>query len=301
MPLLEDELLEGAVDLHAHVYPEFTLRYRPRMDDLHWLRMAAAVRMGAVVLKSHMWPTTDLAYNYQEFVKPLRVYGGVALNSTVGGLNPLVCDIVGESGGRIVWMPTWSAANDQQKGRIFLSRMKKYLRLLEKTELEGIRILDDRGRLRREVEDIIDVCLWHDMVLASGHLSTEESLVLAQRAGERGVRFLLNHPLSRAIDASIEAQRRISDMGGFIEHCFITTMPMHQRVALDRIHEAILAVGPERCIMSTDSIQAWNPPEPELMRMFVSSLLELGVEEAAIRLMVRDNPRQLLNWQSAET
>ncbi len=293
----EGQLLDGAIDLHAHSYPEFTLDYRPRMSVLSWLQLAAEAKMAAVVLKSHISPTTDLAHNLGELVKPLKVYGGVALNWTVGGLNPLACDVAGESGGKIVWMPTWSSANDLSKAKLFLARMKKFLKVLDTTEIQGIRILDDRSRLLPEVEEILEICSWHDMIVGSGHLSIEESLVLAKRASEKGLKFLLNHPLNGSVGAPIEAQKQIAQMGGYVEHCFITTMPMHNRLDPRRIVEAIEAVGPEQCVISTDSIQAWNPPEPEVMRMFIGTLLEMGMDEAVIRRMACDNPRQLLGLE----
>lgn len=298
---LEGQLLEGAVDLHAHSYPEFTLDYRPRMNVVTWLQLAAEAKMGAVVLKSHISPTTDLAYNLRELVKPLKVYGGLSLNWTMGGLNPLACDVAGESGGKIIWMPTWSSANDLGKSRLFLARMQKYLQAIDVEKIQGIRILDDSGRLRPEVEEILEICSWHDMIVASGHLSIEESLVLAQRASDKGLKFLLNHPLTGSVGAPIEAQKQVAQMGGYIEHCFITTMPMHFRLEPQRIIEAILAVGPERCVISTDAIQAWNPPAPEVMRMFIGTLLELGMDEAAIRRMACDNPRQLLGLEDTHS
>ena len=94
--------------------------------------------------------------------------------------------------------------------------------------------------------------------------------------------------------ASIEHQKEVANRGGYIEHCFITTMPMHQRLELSRIVESIEEIGADRCVISTDAIQTWNPPPPEVMRMFIASLLHLGIDEGSIRKMVQDNPARLL-------
>jgi len=34
--LIEDELIAGAIDLHAHGYPEVTLKFRGRVTDHQW-------------------------------------------------------------------------------------------------------------------------------------------------------------------------------------------------------------------------------------------------------------------------
>jgi hypothetical protein len=99
------------------------------------------------------------------------------------------------------------------------------------------------------------------------------------------------------VGASIEDQKEVAQRGGFIEHCFITTMPMHQRLDPSKIVEDIREVGPSQTVLTTDAIQTWNPPPPELMRMYVASLLQLKVEEGAIRKMIQENPAKILGLQ----
>ena len=71
---------------------------------------------------------------------------------------------------------------------------------------------------------------------------------------------------------------------------------------LSTIVEAIKEVGPSKTVLTTDAIQTWNPPPPEVMRMYVASLLHLGVEEESIRTMIQENPAKILgldqNWRT---
>jgi predicted TIM-barrel fold metal-dependent hydrolase len=69
---------------------------------------------------------------------------------------------------------------------------------------------------------------------------------------------------------------------------------MHQRLELSRIVEAIQEIGPSQTVLTTDAIQTWNPPPPELMRMYIASLLQLNIEEEAIRRMIQENPVKIL-------
>jgi hypothetical protein len=119
-------------------------------------------------------------------------------------------------------------------------------------------------------------------------------MALADECTRQGVPFLFAHPFSRSVGGTIEEQQEIAKRGGYVEHCFITTMPMHQKLEMSRIAESIQAVGPERTVLTTDGGQSWNAPVPELMRMFIGSLLYLKVEEKAIQMMVQENPAKIL-------
>jgi len=54
-------------------------------------------------------------------------------------------------------------------------------------------------------------------------------------------------------------------------------------------------VGAEYCIMTTDFGQIDNSPAPEGMRAFIRALLQGGIEEKEIEIMVKKNPARLLN------
>jgi hypothetical protein len=57
-----DRLLEGAIDLHCHGYPEISFDVKMRVEDLEAAQLAAQAKMKGFVLKSHMWPTVGRVY-----------------------------------------------------------------------------------------------------------------------------------------------------------------------------------------------------------------------------------------------
>ena len=65
--------------------------------------------MQGMVLKSHEYPTHPVAATTSEVVPELTILGGIALDEEVGGLNPQAVKATANMGGRIVWMPTYSA------------------------------------------------------------------------------------------------------------------------------------------------------------------------------------------------
>lgn len=290
--LLEDRLVEGALDIHAHGYPEFTRQRRPRMTNVDWARAATAAGMRGFVVKSHVWPTTQLVESLAEVSPDLEIYSSITLNPPVGGLNPTAAEFAGQMGAKVVWMPTWSAAHDPVRRSITLERMRPLMQTLDVERAlreDALTIVNTAGALKPEIGEILSVCSTYDMTVASGHLPIESSLLLAAAARDAGVRFVLTHACSGSVDASIEQQQDVAALGGYVEHVFINCMPMHQRGDPHRIAEAIMAVGPQNCVMASDAGEAWNPPAPEVLRMFIASMLALGVAPEAVRLMTHDN------------
>lgn len=292
----EDRLLEGAFDVHAHGYPEFTLGMPPRVDNVEWARLAQAAGMRGFVVKSHVWPTTTTAHMLRALNPDLEIFGSITCNPPVGGLNPVSVEIAAQTGARIVWMPTWSARQEPPRRNVFLERMRPWVAALD-TDSEAVSplgIFGDDGALLPAVRRILEICRDYGMALATGHLPIASSLVLAEEAQSLGVRLILTHPLSASVNASLDEQRTVVAHGGVIEHVFIGCMPMHHRTDPRQIAEAIAAIGPEHCVMGSDAIEAWNPPEPEVLRMFIASMLALGVDQGAVHAMTHDNPAQLL-------
>lgn len=294
-----DRLLRGAIDIHAHSYPEHTLSTDSRLDNIEWAKMAREYGMRGFVMKSHIWPTVVQAYEIRKIVDHIEVMGSVTLNYTVGGLSPTAVAIAGELGGKVVFMPTWSAKNDISKSGVMLNRIRKICPYVDKTIQDeggqGISVLDSQGKIREVVREIFSIAKFYDMAVSSGHLSIEESMKLAELAAEMGVRFVLSHPHNKTISASPEQQKHIADLGGFVEHTFIACMPMHLRVDPKEIAKSIRLVGAGQTVITSDAFGPWNPPAPEIFRMFVGTLLALSFSEDDIRQMAIVNPTRVLN------
>ena len=101
--------LTGVIDMHVHAGPDS----RPRaMNDWEAVRMAEAAGLRAVLLKNHFTSTADRAALAAQLVPNLHVFGGVALNRSIGGINPeAVRQMAAFSGkrGKVVWLPTFDS------------------------------------------------------------------------------------------------------------------------------------------------------------------------------------------------
>src|ERR1051325_1177512 len=84
--------LEGAYDLQTHVAPDLIER---RIDDIDCSKEFLAHGMRGLVLKSHYIQTGERAKVVTKSVPGIQAFGAIALNHSVGGLNPVAVEIAG--------------------------------------------------------------------------------------------------------------------------------------------------------------------------------------------------------------
>ncbi|EJY55089.1 hypothetical protein URH17368_2244 [Alicyclobacillus hesperidum URH17-3-68] len=291
-------LLAGAYDLHVHVWPDLVER---SIDDVTLAQQFNAIGWRGFALKSHYFPTVERAKVVSSVVPGVDVIGAIALNHTVGGFNPVVVDIAGRAGARIVWLPTVDAANEseeKQKAR-GAAHLPFWARIQEEVRAQGIAtaplsVLDDRGQLRDDVRACLELIRQYKMVLATGHLARDEIFAVVEAAREIGVdRVIVTHALFPSEALSIADQVRLAEMGAIIEHCYTTFYT--NKCTWDQLYEAIRAVGPERTLLSTDLGQKTNPGIVDGLIDYAERLLAASVSEADVRRMLVDNPARLVS------
>src|SRR6266542_3031958 len=192
------EAIQGAFDLQVHVAPDVIPR---RTDDLDLAKDFLAHGLRGFVLKSHYAPTAERAKVVSRAVPGIESYGAIALNHSVGGLNPVAVEIAGRSGNKIVWMPTVDAANETA-GRLDGAHEK----------------LPFWAKIQRQISPDVRHCLEliakHNMILATGHLGRHEIFPLVRTARETGVeRIVITHAEFPSQNLTGEEQRELAGMG----------------------------------------------------------------------------------------
>lgn len=268
-----DAVWRGSIDIHAHAAPD-PIAPR-RMDALDMARAARDAGMRALIFKSHEYPTVPVAHILNRLVEGFTVFGAIALDNEVGGLNPDALLASARMGAAKVWMPTFSAD--------YWSRAHH--------NTPGIRIMAEDGSLLPVVHDILDIVAEHDMILGTGHLWAEEQLALVKAARARDLKTVVTHA---DMWIPVDMQAEMARLGAFIEHAFIGCMPAHGTYTVEQVAAAVRAAGPSASILSTDLGQAHNPPPAEGLRMFIAAMLRAGFSPEEVSLMVKRNPAQLL-------
>ena len=267
--------LAGIIDFHAHAGPDS----RPRsLNDIEAAQLMKEAGLRGMVLKNHFTMTADRAALAMAQVAGLEIFGGVALNLAVGGINPeAVRQMVAFDGGRgkVVWLPTFDA-------EFYVTRAggaQPFVRIVE------------NGAPVPPLVEVLSLVAEHDLVLAMGHSSPEEVLVLIPVAKRQGVRHILvTHVFSQ--DATRDQMREMASEGAVME---LDWLAVHTRgQSIDNYAHAIREIGAEHFLISSDFGQAVNPPHAEGLSRFIRALLDAGVTEAQINLMARRNPAKLL-------
>ena len=289
-------VLEGAVDLHVHPAPSPLPR---RIDAGEAAELAGEAGFDSIVVKSHHHSTVMdvLALGERAGANggAARVYGGIALNSAVGGLNPHAVDLALKMGGRIVWFPTIGSPQHIAHHRAHPDLKFPKLAVQLQPE-EPVDVFDDDGQLKPEVHRILESIAEADAILASGHMSPASITAVFEAAREKGVRrMLVNHP-NFVIEASYDDARHWVALGALIEHslCMYDEASSFYHWDLETLLKWIEAVGAEHSTLGSDLGQKANPLPTDSFRKIVTGLLERGMPERDVRRMVADNPRDLL-------
>lgn len=276
-------LLLGSIDTHVHSFPDVIAR---KLDDLELVKQARQAGMRGVVLKSHVFPTCERAYLLNQLYSDFRVFGSIVLNDTVGGFNPHAVEAALKMGAVQVWMPTRSAANHQHH-----------------LGGHGSLTIFDGTKLNKDVVSILHLVADADAILASGHLSPEESQRLIEEALAVGVRRIsVTHPEWGVTAMSIGLQRQLSATGSvFFERCLVSTqLDLPQGVSFETIVEQIRSVGATSTIVATDFGMPCYPTPVEGMRDYLERLLQAGFSMRELTLMAQVNPAKLLGLEMTE-
>jgi hypothetical protein len=300
-PGLVDRLLKGSVDLHCHSGPSVMRRY---FDHYEALQEAASIGLKAMLIKDHCYSATPVTEMLNKHFSHFGVHlmSGVPLNNPVGGLNIHAVDHGIQLGAKLIWMPTYCAANHvryHQAHSEFNDQFPKTDRLT--VPPSPITVLDEAGRLKPEIGPILDLIAEADVVLSSGHLNISEIWPLFDEAKKRGIRRLLcNHP-TFIIGATVEDVRQLAWMGVYIEHSSCMFTPGNKYMFYDpqQLDELIHAAGIDRTILGSDLGVFDGFKLAEGSRAVIEVLLDLGYSETDIRKLTSVNAGKLIGLDGA--
>lgn len=287
-------LLEGAIDLHTHHGPSVFHRH-------HFMEVARNARdlgMRALLFKSHHVVTNDRAdWAHAEFPE-LDVFGSIVLNYASGGINPFAVDHALRLGAKAVWMPTIDTVMQERHfGSIGGYGSKQAFDLPPFYAMaEPMRIADENGRLVDGLDDVLDLVKAHDVILAVGHVTPDETEALVDAAAAKGIsKVVVDHPyLPFTQLGDVTRQKALVDAGATMNYAFSQLTPRWYCISPPEMVEHMGLIGTDHIILSSDLGQLHNPLPAEGIRSFVQILLEEGVSAEDIEKMLKRNPARLL-------
>lgn len=282
----KENRLRGVIDLHIHSAPDVRQR---KMDDVELMEAAVQREVRAIVYKSHVAPTAGRAAIINRLVKEkypdsdFQAFGGIALNRSVGGINPWAVEAALEMGGKMVWLPTNTAVNHSVKQG--------------KSTKNTVAVVQD-GKIVPALKDVFSLLREYDAVLETGHISPEECFLVTEAARDAGVKkIVITHPEFWVVGMRLEEQERIvRDYGVLLERVY--RQPVKDgmyRSNLAENAEAMRAIGCEHFIVATDSGQKQNPYWQEAIEEYIDYLYDTaGFGREEIDIMTKRNPAAML-------
>ncbi len=277
--LAQEDPLTGAIDIHVHVAPDSTPR---SIDAIDLARLAKSRGMRGLVLKNHYEPTASLAYIVRKEVPGIEVFGGIDLNLSVGGMNPSAVEhmaAITGGYGRFVWMATFDSENQVR---------------YSKQDRPSVRIARD-GKLLPETKAVIAVIAKRNLVMATGHSSAEEDLMLVREAKAEGVqRMVVTHAMLQPTHMPEAQMLEAAKMGAYIEFVYNGLTGTAKEFSFADYAKAIRFVGVDHCILSSDMGQPGNPLHTDGLIAFYEGLRGQGFTQEEIDRMAKENPAKLI-------
>ena len=192
--------------------------------------------MRGIILKNHQEPTASLAYVVRKEVPGIAVFGGITLNLAAGGINPAAVEsmaAVAGGWGRFVWMGSLDTERQVRYSgdkRMFVS-------------------VSAKGELLPETRAVVSMVAKHNLVLATGHSSPEECLMLLREAKRQGVcHMVVTQAIIAPIHMFYELMQEAANCGAYIEFVYNGLIGPHKEFEFQDYAKAIQQVGADHCV-----------------------------------------------------
>jgi hypothetical protein len=279
-------VLQGAIDVHAHFGPD---SYERQWDAFEIAKIAHERGMRGLVFKNHWSESAGLAYLVRKYdnVPGLEVFGGLALNATVGGINPQAVRYFAEVDGhyaKVVWMPT----HDSETEVKHLGEARPYV------------IVSKNGTLLPSVLEVLDLIAHYKLTLATGHVEAKEMVQIVTEAKKRGIdRIIITHPGlgPQYTDPTIEQLQQVTAMGAYAE---VVSSELLRNLKNNTL-KVIKTIGPAHCIVSSDSGLTGFFNHADALVHAARVLREAGFSEDDLNLMFKANPAKVLGLSPPAT
>lgn len=283
--MILDEIIKKCYDLHLHIGPEIIPR-KYRIDNLI---KELSGKIGGCVLKNHFYPTSPLI---PEDCTELKVFGSLVLNRFCGGLNPdaIYASALIAPKPLFVWLPTihsdkflkeskFEIPSEWTSNSNFKRRLSSGITPVEITKASILPII-------KAIKDV-------GGVLCTGHISWEDSVMVAEESFKNGLsKVIITHPIYQRINMPVNIQKKLASMGCFIEHCY--SMITIDGISSEKIAEQILEVGVEKVVLSSDVGQQNSSSADIAMKNFSKLLMNEGIDIEKIKMMMVDNPEKII-------
>ena len=283
-------LLENAYDLHVHTAPDIAKR---RLDDFEMAERARSAGMKGFAIKCHQFQSGGRAALVRRQYPEINAIGGITLNNSVGGLNPMAVEMAARMGAKIVWFPTVNSMHQKHHLEQTGEARPYGAGGVSTVPIQDIPVLVD-GSLSQDALNVLEIIRQFDLILATGHISPKESVALIRAGHEMGLKKMIATHVSFPMTSfSFEEQQACIACGVVMEQSYYTCCC--SGVPFPHICAQIRSAGCHNVLLSTDMGQSTSQDPVEALNEFAERLiLEGGFTEQEVRTMVCNVPASLV-------
>jgi hypothetical protein len=300
---LRDPALNGAIDVHLHVDPDApgTGGVIRAIDAFDATRIAQSRGMRGFVFKTHQdVGSAGIAYMVRKHIDPtFQIFGRMASNYATGGINVAALEHFTQLKGgwaRIYEMPTRDSITATTRPGSMdpaqLAKTRPWMMMMPEGTPPYVAV-SKNGELLPDVKHLISILAKirtidsnGKMVLATGHATPEEHLLLAREGRKAGLQVLLTHP------GDIATVPEAVGLGAFAE---LTASQVYKTEKARAAGAAFVRkIGAEHLILSTDCGQTGNVYPSDCLALTAQGLRAHGITEHELDLMYKINPAKLL-------
>jgi hypothetical protein len=295
--------VEGAIDIHCHAHDG-------QQDPFGVAKLASLSGMRGLLYKTIVGrknPARTVAkvqadldrWCAERGVTPITCWAGISV--TEGQTVPIsaaYCRGQLDDGVVALWMPNVNAANTLNIVGGQPIRWDPTAKPSDHTDplpweealKYGQYLLDDKGKLKKDIEEIFRISADRGTAVFFGHPTKPEFWAMAELCAKIGMkRGVVDHPFSPFVNLSIEEMVQAAAAGLWLNFTYDEISPL---LGIDpaRMYEAIRTIGPQHCTLSSDCGEPLFPNSVEGMRMLLGYMKAFGCSAEEIRRMACDNP-----------
>jgi hypothetical protein len=299
--------VKDAIDIHCHAH-------EGQQDPYDLARRASVAEMKGLLFKSI--PGDDPVKATQSVqddvsrwaekagVAPITCWAGFVCGRQTAPVSAKAVAEMIERGVVAIWLPVFNHA-------ITLSTVGTYRRTIERKDVNGWHgplpwdkamelghyNLDEAGKLKTEVKEIVRICADQDVALFFGHATHKEIYKLAEEVDRVGLRrAVIDHPFSPFLNLSPAMMKELAPVGILFNFTWDELSPL-LGVDPQIMYNTIREVGVEHFTLSSDAGEPLFPDSVEAMRLVRGYMEAFGLNQDELYTVCTRNPAKVVGLE----
>jgi hypothetical protein len=296
--------VKDAIDIHCHAH-------EGQQDPYDLARRASRAEMKGLLFKSIPGDDPVQAtravqddlnrWAEKEGITPITCWSAYVCGRQMTPVSARTVSEMIDRGVTAIWLPVFTHA-------ITMSTVGTYGRFVRGSETSGwvgpvsweeaVRLghydLDENGKLKPEVRDIVHLCADRNVALFFGHATHPEIYKLAEEVEKvRLKRAVIDHPFSPFLNVSPQMMKELSKTNILFNFTWDELSPL-LGVDPQIMYNTIRDVGPEHFTLSSDAGEPLFPDSVEAMRLVRGYMEAFGLNQEELYTVCTKNPAKVV-------